>query len=124
MCVEIAHALVARPSRPVDRALRELRGSGIRTVLSAVDGECEVNQIVEYGFDEIRLARRLVSDAAHDPMRRRVAHATLALARTLGLTTIAVGIESEAERVDMRDAGCEYGQGDLFGPVRAARTID
>ena len=124
LCVEIAHALVARPSRHVDRALRELRESGVRTVLSAVDGECEVNQMVEYGFDEIRLARRLVSDAGRDPTRRRVAHATLGLARTLGLTTIAVGIETNAERVDMREAGCEFGQGNLFGPVRAAGTID
>ena len=32
-------------------------------MLSGVDGECEVNEIVEYGFDELRLARRLVRDA-------------------------------------------------------------
>jgi EAL domain-containing protein (putative c-di-GMP-specific phosphodiesterase class I) len=45
------------------------------------------------------------------PRRRR---------RELG---IAVGIGTDAERVDLRDAGYEYGQGDLFGPVQAAGTI-
>jgi EAL domain-containing protein (putative c-di-GMP-specific phosphodiesterase class I) len=124
LCVEIAHAFVVRPSHQVERALRDLRATGIRTVLSAVDGECEVNQIVEYGFDELRLARRLVSDARHDAARRRVVDGTIALARALGLTVIAVGIDTEADRVSLRDAGCDYGQGDLFGPVQPAAAIN
>ena len=124
LCVEIAHAFIARPSHRIERALRELRASGVRMVLSAVDGECEVNQIVDHGFDELRLARRLVADAVSDPTRRRVAHGTIALARALGLTVIAVGIETDAERVDMRDAGCDYGQGNLFGAVRPAGSIN
>ena len=67
-------------------------------VLSAVDGECEVNQILEYGFDELRLARPLVSDARHDPTCRRVIDGTVALARALGLAVIAVGIDTDADR--------------------------
>ena len=123
LCIEVAHALVAPPSRQFGRALRDLRETGVRMVLSAVDGECEVNQIVEYGFDELRLARRLVADAGQEPTRRRVAHGTIALARALGLTVIAVGIDTEADRVNMRDSGCDYGQGNLFGPVQPAGVI-
>jgi diguanylate cyclase (GGDEF)-like protein len=118
--VEIAHALVARPSRTVEATLRALREFGVRTVLTGVDGECDVNEIVEYCFDELRLERRLVHDSRHDPTRRRVAEGTIALARALGLTVIAVGIEDDADRVRMRDAGCDFAQGNLFGPVRPA----
>ena len=124
LCVEIAHAHVTRRSQWLERALRELRETGVRTVLSGVDGACEVNQIVEYGFEEIRLSRALVRDAGHDDTRRRVAHGTIALARALGLTTVAVGIETDAERVDLRDAGCDFGHGNLFGPVQPAGTVD
>ena len=123
LCVEIAHSLVARPSRTVKRTLHDLREIGFRTALSGVDGECEVNEIVD-GFDELRLARRLVRDAGIDPTRRRVAHGTIALARALGLTVIAVGIETEADRIGMRDAGCHYGQGNYFGAVEPAGSID
>ncbi len=123
LCVEIAHALVARPSRTVRGTLRALREIGVRTVLSGVDGECEINELVEDGFDELRLARRLVRDAGLDPTRRRVAHGTIALARALGLTVIAVGVETEADRANMRDAGCDYGQGNLFGDARPAGAI-
>jgi diguanylate cyclase (GGDEF)-like protein len=124
LCVEIAHSLVARPSRTVEGTLRGLRDIGVRTVLSGVDGECDVNEIVGYGFDELRLAHRLVHDAGRDPTRRRVAHGTIALARALGLTVIAVGIETEADRDRMRDAGCDFGQGNLFGRVQAAGEVD
>ena len=123
LSVEIAHALIARPSRRVESALRNLREAGFRTVLSAVDGECEVNQIIEYGFHELRLAPSLVRDARRDPTRRRVAHATIALAHALGLTVMAVGIETDAERVELRDAECDYGEGNFFGPVQPADAI-
>ena len=100
-----------------------LREIGVRTVLSGVDGQCDVNEIVEYEFDELRLSPRLVHDASRDPARRRVAHGTIALARSLGLTVIAAGIETDVERVAMRDAGCDYGQGNLFGSVQPAGAM-
>jgi EAL domain-containing protein (putative c-di-GMP-specific phosphodiesterase class I) len=124
LCVEIDHRVIARPSRAVQGTIRTLHEIGIRTVLSGVDGACEVNEIVDYGFDEIRLARRLVRDAGHDPTRRRVLHGTVALARALGLAVIAVGIETDADRIEMREAGCDYGQGNLFGSAEPARDID
>ncbi len=124
LCIEVAQALVATPSPRIERALRDLRSTGVRLVLSGVDGECEVNQIVDNGFDELRLARALVSDAGHDPTRRRVALGTIALARALGLTVIAVGIDTDADRVNMREAGCDYGQGDLFGSAQPAGAVD
>jgi EAL domain-containing protein (putative c-di-GMP-specific phosphodiesterase class I) len=122
--VEIAHELVARPSRPVESALGEIREAGIRTVLSGVDGSFEVDQLVGHGFDELRLARRLVRDAGNDDARRRVARGTIALARALGLTVTAVGIETDPERAEMREVGCDFGQGNLFGTAQPAGSID
>jgi EAL domain-containing protein (putative c-di-GMP-specific phosphodiesterase class I) len=123
LCVEIAHASVVHRSVRIAGALRDLRATGVRMVLSAVDGECELNQIVDYGFDELRLARSLVNGAGHDPGLRRVVDGTVALARALGLKVIAVGIDTEADRVNMREAGCDCGQGDLFGPVQPAGAV-
>ena len=97
---------------------------GLRIALTGVDGEFDVNQIVDLGVDTLRLARRLVRDAGRDPSRRRVTHGTIALARALGLTVIAVGIENEAEHLQMLDAGCDFGEGNHLRPVRPADTVD
>jgi EAL domain-containing protein (putative c-di-GMP-specific phosphodiesterase class I) len=43
-------------------------------------------------------------------------HGIVALAKTLDLRVIAGGIESDAERLAVLDAGCGYGQGFLFSP--------
>jgi diguanylate cyclase (GGDEF)-like protein len=117
LCIEIGHALIARRSRAVQRTLRGLRQLGVRIVLSGVDGECDVNELVEYGFDQLRLSLNLVHDTRGDPVRRRVALGTIALARALGLTVIAVGIETERDRSYLRDAGCNYGEGRYFGSL-------
>jgi EAL domain-containing protein (putative c-di-GMP-specific phosphodiesterase class I) len=87
--IEIAHETVTRPSRTVERGLRTLHKIGVGLVLTGVDGEFDVNQIVDFQFDLLRLAPRLVREATADPARRRVAR-TIALARALGLTVIAV----------------------------------
>ena len=87
-------------------------------------GACEVNEIVEPGVDGVRLGRRLVHDARVDPTRRRGGEGTVALARGLGVTVIAVGSESEDDRATMRDVGCDYGQGTYFGPVQPAGAVD
>jgi diguanylate cyclase (GGDEF)-like protein len=117
ICVEIAHPVVARGSAAVKSALRAIREAGARIVLSGVHGECDVNDIVEHSFDELRLARHLVQVAASDPEQRRVVTATVALAHALDLPVIAVGVEREAEARALLDLGCDLAQGDWFGTV-------
>ena len=49
---------------------------------------------------------------------RAVVAAVIALARTLGLEVLAVGVENEAQRKALLAMGCHYGQGFLFGRAR------
>jgi diguanylate cyclase len=46
------------------------------------------------------------------------------LARTLGRTTIAEGIEDEAEVTGLLALGCKVGQGHLLGPAVDAATLE
>jgi EAL domain-containing protein (putative c-di-GMP-specific phosphodiesterase class I) len=104
--------------------MRSLRDVGIRAVLSEVHGECDVNEIVDHGFEQLRLARQLVASASRDPAAKRVVAAMVALAHALGLSVIAVGVETEVEEEAMIDAGCDYAQGFLFGGVLPAGTAE
>jgi diguanylate cyclase (GGDEF)-like protein len=117
LCIEIAHPIVARGSVAVKSALRAVREAGARTVLTGLHGECDVSEIVEHAFDELRLARRLIHAAARDPEQHRIVTATVALAHALDLPVIAVGVETEAEELAMLDAGCDFAQGDYYSPV-------
>jgi EAL domain-containing protein (putative c-di-GMP-specific phosphodiesterase class I) len=51
-----------------------------------------------------------------DAARKRSRGAAIqALAGTLGIHTIGEGVETEAQRIALRELGCTYGQGFLFG---------
>ena len=55
----------------------------------------------------------LVGDT--QPESVAVVRAIQALAGTLGIHTIGEGVENEAQRATLRELGCTYGQGYLFG---------
>jgi diguanylate cyclase (GGDEF)-like protein len=51
------------------------------------------------------------------PARSRLAEMVLEIGETLGLTTVAEGVETEAERLHLLRLGCRIGQGWLFAPA-------
>lgn len=120
--VEVGQRLVTRRSKAVEGALRALREAGARVVLSGVDKGCGVNDVVEHGFDEVRLSPSLVSAATIDAGERRALRGAVGLARSLGLSVIAVGVETEQQRAELLDAGCDLALGLLYGGPIPART--
>jgi diguanylate cyclase (GGDEF)-like protein len=115
--LEIAHGTLGRGSRTVKNAVAALRGIGCTIVLTDLRGECDVNDIVEYQFDELRLSPQLVRGCATDPTQRRIVDATVALAHALDVGVIAVGVEDQGDEERMLDSGCDFAEGFLFGAV-------
>jgi EAL domain-containing protein (putative c-di-GMP-specific phosphodiesterase class I) len=77
-----------------------------RSVVALLDGEGE------------GVAFNAAADARN--RGRAVLAAIIALARTLGLEALAVGVENEAQRKALLAMGCHYGQGFLFGRAHPA----
>jgi diguanylate cyclase (GGDEF)-like protein len=115
LAVEISQALLARRSRAVSAAVHALHETGVRLVLTDVADVWDVNDIVQYGFREIRLARRVVASVSAEPGRVRVVQGTVGLAHGLGLDVTAVPVETQEQRELLASAGVDFGQGRLFG---------
>jgi EAL domain-containing protein (putative c-di-GMP-specific phosphodiesterase class I) len=79
--------------------------------------------MVEHDFDEVRLAPRTVREAATSADARRLVVGTVAAAHALGLPVIAVGVETQLEHDVALDAGCDLGEGNLYGAVVPAGDI-
>lgn len=65
--------------------------------------------------DIIKLDMELVRGVADDAFKASLARATVSVAREHGITTLAEGIETEAEHRFFRDLGVDLAQGYLFG---------
>ncbi len=73
-------------------------------------------------MDILEIDRSFVDAIHRDEQAPAIVHGLLELARTLGLDTIAEGIETEAQRDSLSQDGCELGQGYLFGKPRDERV--
>lgn len=108
------------------RALRMLRTLRDHGVLAQLDdfgtGFSALSYLHNFPIATLKIDRSFVAGlhGESSPESMAVTRAILALASALGIETIGEGIETDAQRLALRDLGCEYGQGYLFGhPVPA-----
>jgi predicted signal transduction protein with EAL and GGDEF domain len=101
--------------------LADLRSLGVRLHLDDFGtGLASLTSLHRFALDAVKLDGSLVSGGGPGEPLPPLAAAVLALAPRLGLTVVAEGVETEAQRDALREAGCALGQGHYFAaPVDA-----
>src|SRR3546814_3683940 len=74
-------------------------------------GYSSLEQLQRIPFEEMKIDRRFVGPAAHDPAARAIVSSSIGLARKLGMTTVAEGIETRAAWDCAAGLGCDVAQG-------------
>jgi EAL domain-containing protein (putative c-di-GMP-specific phosphodiesterase class I) len=74
-------------------------------------------------FTELKIDRSFVASCETDDEAWKIIRATISLARELGLSVVAEGIETEAVEARLRAAGCLIGQGWQFGRAMSERAV-
>jgi EAL domain-containing protein (putative c-di-GMP-specific phosphodiesterase class I) len=106
------------------RLIDELRGAGVRVALDDFGtGYATMSQLLSLRFDKIKIDRSFVEQLGKDPHSDIIVRATIGLAKGLGLTTTAEGIESPDQLANLRESECTQGQGYLFGRAIPADEI-
>jgi EAL domain-containing protein (putative c-di-GMP-specific phosphodiesterase class I)/FixJ family two-component response regulator len=74
-------------------------------------GHSSLVQLRDIPFDELKIDRGFVHGAAADSSRRAIVEATLAMAASLGMKSVAEGLEDRADWDLLRGLGCDVAQG-------------
>ena len=118
-------ALMGEQRRALDH-FRRLKRAGVKIAVDDFGtGQSSLSHLGRLRLDIVKIGRsfvELLTDEANDQGRRTV-RAILALAESLELETVAVGVESEAQRRILMEAGCDMFQGYLFGPALPAEDF-
>ena len=95
-----------------------LRDRGVLALLDDFGtGFSALSYLHRFPIHAMKIDRSFVSglDGESHAESLALVRATLALANTLGIETIGEGIETEHQRSLLRELGCHYGQGFLYG---------
>ncbi|WP_084626669.1 putative bifunctional diguanylate cyclase/phosphodiesterase [Demequina aurantiaca] len=122
--VELTEASLVAPNTRIRHELTELRNAGVPILLDDFGtGVSPLSYLRDLPVSGVKLDMSFVAGIPEDPAGARVSRALGALARELGLATIAEGIETEAQAQFLSNCGWRYGQGWLFGVAQPAAAI-
>ena len=105
-----------RGSSFVGRALATLNQRGVKIALDDFGtGYSSLSHLRDLPVDVVKIDKSFVDKVASDPEARAIVSAVANLARSLQITVVAEGIESEQQRQVLLQENCPLGQGYHFG---------
>ena len=92
-----------------------LRDHGFRLAIDDFGtGYSSLAYLQQFSVDILKIDMSFVQAMHRDDSSKTLINTIIAMARTLGLVTIAEGVETEQQAKALKELGCEYGQGYYF----------
>ena len=123
--LEVTESLAAQDATAQKR-LRELKALGIKLALDDFGtGYSSLACLHQLPVDTVKVDRSFVAEAEHSEYHFALIEATVRVARTLRMTTVAEGIETASQTSLVQRLGCDRGQGYYFSkPLLAEQLAD
>src|SRR5664280_2544451 len=115
LIIEVTESTLMRDAHATVSRLRRLKEIG---VMIAIDdfgtGYSSLAYLRQFPVDVLKIDRSFIAEMNGAPDAAALVHTLVELGRTLGLTTIAEGIEEHSQLEGLRDEQCDSGQGFIF----------
>ncbi|WP_375408723.1 putative bifunctional diguanylate cyclase/phosphodiesterase [uncultured Methylobacterium sp.] len=123
--LEITESVLLDDGEDGLETLHRLRRAGIRISMDYFGtGYSSISYLRQFPFDKIKIDQSFVRDAPRSADALAIVRAIIGLGRSLGIRTLAEGIETEEQLAVVKAEGCCEMQGFLFSAARPAAEID
>jgi diguanylate cyclase (GGDEF)-like protein/PAS domain S-box-containing protein len=113
--LEITETLLLDKSGTVLATLHALRALGVRIAMDDFGtGYSSLSYLRSFPFDKIKIDRTFVRGMGASGDAQAIVRAIIGLGASLGMTITAEGVETENDLAQLRQEGCQEGQGYLF----------
>jgi EAL domain-containing protein (putative c-di-GMP-specific phosphodiesterase class I) len=116
LVLEITETSMLQTGVDLNQTLDAVKALGVRLALDDFGtGYSSLTWLQSVPADIVKLDRSFVAGLATDPAKASIISAVLWLARSLGMSVVAEGVEDVADADRLAAAGCPNAQGYLFG---------
>jgi EAL domain-containing protein (putative c-di-GMP-specific phosphodiesterase class I) len=104
--------------------LHQLRDLGVGIAMDDFGtGYSSLSYLRRFPFSKVKIDRSFVADLGRGPDCDAIVRAVTELCETLGMTTLAEGVETKEQLRQLRKLNCAEAQGYLFSPPRPATEV-
>jgi diguanylate cyclase (GGDEF)-like protein/PAS domain S-box-containing protein len=115
LMLEVTESALMRDANATVRRLQRLKEVGVGIAIDDFGtGQSSLTYLRRFPIDELKIDRSFVSAMDGSPASVALIHTLVELGRTLGLVTVAEGIEDMLQLHVLRQEQCECGQGFMF----------
>jgi diguanylate cyclase (GGDEF)-like protein len=124
LCLELTEGVLIEAGRSTLAALDELKEMGITLGIDDFGtGYSSLSYLKRFPVDFLKVDRSFIRGLGQDPEDTVIVRAVVALGQSLGLATIAEGVETQIQLEALQQLGCDMAQGYYFARPMAADDL-
>ncbi|MBR4201645.1 MAG: GGDEF domain-containing protein [Oscillospiraceae bacterium] len=123
--IELTESMALMDIDTTASRMQELREAGIQLAMDDFGtGYSSLSYLHELPFTMVKLDRSFVVNMHDDPVVQEIVHSVARIAAAKQIKTIAEGVETPEQAKILREAGCDYVQGFLYGHPMSAQEAE
>jgi len=125
LIIEITETSLMADNPRILTFLQALQQLGIKISMDDFGtGYSSLSYLKKFPIDHLKIDRSFIADILDDPSDASIVQAIIAMARSLGLTIIAEGVDAQDKLKILRNLGCDIYQGYFYSKPLPAKEIE
>ena len=125
LAIELTESALMTDPKEARRTLGKFRDMGLEISIDDFGtGFSSLSSLRHYPINLLKVDQSFVRDLEHAPDACAITQTVIDLARYLGISSIAEGIENEGQFTKIRMMGCNIGQGFLFSKALSVAELE
>jgi EAL domain-containing protein (putative c-di-GMP-specific phosphodiesterase class I) len=119
--LEITEGMVIQNPERAMKLLTAIKNMGVRLAVDDFGtGYSSLAQLKRFPIHTLKVDRSFIRDIPSNAEDKAITQAIIAMGKTLNLTVVAEGVETQEQQVFLREHGCDQMQGYYFSKPIAA----
>ncbi|HZF19250.1 MAG TPA: EAL domain-containing protein [Burkholderiales bacterium] len=113
--LELTESMVIQNTERAGRVLREIKAMGVRLAIDDFGvGYSSLTHLKRFPIDTLKVDRSFIRDLPTDSEDKAITEAIIAMGKSLNLTVVAEGVETEEQQAFLKEHDCDEMQGFFF----------